>query len=84
MNGSGEIVVITAGRSKVKEYKPQALGDNAHLIAFDKVAESSSTSVSTSVKNANTTPSPSSTTTKSPLQEFDPMQLLHSWFTKSD
>ncbi|XP_021949778.1 mucin-5AC isoform X2 [Folsomia candida] len=85
MNGSGEIVVITAGRSKVKEYKPQFIGDNSQLLTFDKVAEGSPTASSVEKAAATSTPSPSSstTTTKSPLQEFDPMQLLHSWFTKS-
>jgi hypothetical protein len=80
INGSGEIVVITAGRSKVKEYKPQFIADNSQLLSFDKVADTSSTASSVE----STTPSPSTTTAKSPLQEFDPMQLLHSWFTKSD
>lgn len=83
MNGSGEIVVITAGRSKVKEYKPQFIGDgSSSLLAFDKVAEGSVSSTN-SPADITSTPSPSTTTTKSPLQEFDPMKLLHSWFSKS-
>lgn len=90
-NGSGEVVIITAGRSKVKEYKPQVIANQTHLLAFDKVVASdgdgggvvkeSPILLSSSADYAS---SPSSTsTTKSPLEDFDAMQLLHSWLNKA-
>lgn len=92
---SGEIVMITAGRSKVKEYKPQFITNGAQLLSFDTVAEdqngtqnrnaniaSGHESSVVSIDDVSSLTSPSSTTTKSPLQEFDPMKLLHSWFKK--
>lgn len=90
-NGSGEVVIITAGRSKVKEYKPQVIANQTHLLAFDKVVASDGDgggvvkeSPILLSSSADYTSSPSSTsTTKSPLEDFDAMQLLHSWLNKA-
>ncbi|CAL8144271.1 unnamed protein product [Orchesella dallaii] len=83
-NGSGEVVIITAGRSKVKEYKPQVIANQTHLLAFDKVVADGDGVKESPILSAepNASPSPTSTT-KSPLEEFDAMQLLHSWLNKA-
>ncbi|ODM99982.1 hypothetical protein Ocin01_06710 [Orchesella cincta] len=83
-NGSGEVVIITAGRSKVKEYKPQVIANQTHLLAFDKVVADGEGVKESPIIGAESNASPSSTsTTKSPLEEFDAMQLLHSWLNKA-
>lgn len=87
-------ISITGVRSKVKEYKPSILAKAPGMLTFDKVDTSGETEI---VKSSTTSPTSSlhnkiveepainssSTTTISPMQNFDPMKMIHSWLTKA-
>jgi hypothetical protein len=78
-------IMITGIRSKVKEYKPQMLANYTQLLAFDKVSETteeSSTLASTSLR-PNSNSSVVVTASASPMQSFDPLNMIHSWLMKT-